>query len=848
MFSSISRLFRCAAALTFAAALVASVFAGAPSARAAETTCSGTLGGNAFPATQTNIKGNVKVPDHASCTLYFVDVTGSIEVGQGSTLVVNGYNEPSTIEGNIVASQCTAVLLEGTITVGGDVQISYCVGSTSNGFVGPDVVIDGSFLCQGNSSSAAPCLAQLGRVHGDVVVNHNMSPVASDVSLVDIGGSLLCTGNSVKPTHTHGPDWVNGSVFENQCNGFSTTKTSIGTHVTPVRSCAALTSLPAGGFPVPNTVIDSAIDSAASSPTTGLPETCIVNGHINKHASPVDNCTYQIVFQVQLPLPSAWNGRFMFQGGGGTEGSVPNATGTDSGSGGANYGIENGYAVASQNGGHNNADLVACATTNPATDGNVLEFYLDPLGTIGQAFQSIEVTAITAKYLINVYYGDGPQRSYWVGCSTGGRQGMVMSQRFPSFFDGIVAGDPVYNQEALALSEVYGIEQFLNAYLKNPALTPPGPTEEPQAAPEAPAPHLYPGFPSTDQGLFETALLQACDALDGVTDGVIDNLPACWAKFNPSSATYVDYAGALGPANTVYHLQCTGAKNATCLSQAQIQAAIKTNQGPRTSKGKEITAPATEVAEDNSTPIAQGYAYDGGWMTTVGIPARKIGSSSANSVPGDFSGNTASYFGYAFLTPPSPSFDALAFDFDTQMGMVSASTPIVTNSTSLDIERFVNYGHKIIWYHGLSDPGPPVLGTIKYYEEMADQFGGLDRAQRFSRFYPVPNMDHCTGGATTDNFHMLAPLTAWVENGTAPGPINATGTNFNAATYQVVGNYVTDTFVNAPTTRSRPLCPYPQQARFTGSRTVVQGVPVAVNPADLGQAANYTCVQPPNGN
>ncbi|MBO0753814.1 MAG: tannase/feruloyl esterase family alpha/beta hydrolase, partial [Bradyrhizobiaceae bacterium] len=133
------------------------------------------------------------------------------------------------------------------------------------------------------------------------------------------------------------------------------------------------------------------------------------------------------------------------------------------------------------------------------------------------------------------------------------------------------------------------------------------------------------------------------------------------------------------------------------------------------------------------------------------------------------------------------------------------------------------------------------------YKEMADRFGGLDQAQQFARLYPVPNMDHCTGGATTDNFHLLAPLTAWVENGTAPGPITATGTNFNATTYQVVGNYVTDTFVNAPTTRSRPLCPYPQQARFTGGRTVVHGVPVAVNPTDLGQAANYTCVTPPNG-
>jgi hypothetical protein len=240
----ISRSLKYVAPLTFAVALAASFLAATPSAQAANTTCSGTLGGNAYPATETTITGNVTVPDHASCTLYFVNVAGNVQVGRGATLVVNGYNEPSTIGGNIVATQCSGVLLEGTITVGGNLQISTCVGSASNGFVGPDVVINGDFLCEGNSSAAAPCLAQLGRVRGDVLINHNMSPVASDISLVDIGGQLQCDGNAVKPTHAHGPDWVTGlgSVPDNQCNGFSTTKTSIGSQVTPVASCADLAS------------------------------------------------------------------------------------------------------------------------------------------------------------------------------------------------------------------------------------------------------------------------------------------------------------------------------------------------------------------------------------------------------------------------------------------------------------------------------------------------------------------------------------------------------------------------------------------------------------------------------
>jgi feruloyl esterase len=595
-------------------------------------------------------------------------------------------------------------------------------------------------------------------------------------------------------------------------------------------------------------MITSAVDTAASAT---LPERCVVTGYINRHASPVDTCFYQDGFQVQLPLPAAWNGRFMMQGGGGSEGSVPTATGTIGGSTGI-LEVAKGYATASQDGGHENTDLVACATTNAFTFGNVNEYALDPLGLIGQSYQSIEVTALTAKYLINEYYGTGPNHSYWVGCSTGGRQGMVMSQNFPSFFDGIVAGDPVYDQEALGMSETNGVEAILNVYLTNPALTPPGPTMISQAAPEPSGPHLYPAFPSSDQSLFETALMQACDTLDGVADGVIDDVPACVAHFNPTTAMWTDYTGALGPVGATYPLQCTGAKNPTCLSPAQIQAAMQINRGPR-SNGSLVTAPAGATAPDPVSNVSQGYQYDGGWMATTGIPSRKIGTSSPNSLPGDFSLGVGT-FGYLFLSPKCPTCYTLEFNFNsmtlTQSGSTYALapyTPVVNYSTSLDISQFVHYGHKIIWYHGASDPGPPILGTQLYYQQMARQFGGLQRAQNFSRFYPVPNMDHCTGGPTTDGFDFLTPLVGWVENGTPPGAVVSSGKNFNAATYQVVGNYITNGFINAPTTRSRPLCPFPQQARFTGSTTVVNGVPVASTPSDLANATNYTCIQPPGG-
>ena len=601
--------------LAFVMAAATTFFAGAPAARA-DVSCTGTLSGGA--SGPLDIKGNVSVPDKASCTLSFVNVSGDVQVGRGSTLLITAYTEPSTIGGTVQANQCSSALLQGNVTVGGTVQIQNCTGPGPNGFQGPDISIGGDFHCQGNSSATTPCLAWLGTVKGEVHIQGNVGPTASDVSLVTVGGNLHCQQNSPATTHLHGPSWVDGNS-QDECAGFATTTSSISNGpVAPAASCAALASLSAAGFPVPNTVITSAVDTAA---VGGLPERCNINGYVNQHVSPVDNCTYRDGFQVQLPLPAAWNGRFMFQGGGGTEGAVPSATGSIGGSTGINE-ISNGYAVASQDGGHENTQLTACGKTT-------LEFYLDPMGSIGNGYQSIEVTALNAKYLINKYYGNTPNRSYWVGCSEGGRQAMVMSEIFPSFFDGIVAGDPVYDVEAVNLSEIWSVQQILGAYqadapplppLTYVAGTPPLPAEEPI---------LYPAFTTADQALFETALLQSCDALDGVTDGVIDNLPACQATFNPATATYVDYNGALGPANTSYALQCTGAKSPTCLLPAQIQAVKNINQGARTSKGAVIKAPAGAVAQDPVDNIVFGYAYDGGSMTTVGTPSRNIGSATS---------------------------------------------------------------------------------------------------------------------------------------------------------------------------------------------------------------------------
>jgi Tannase and feruloyl esterase len=466
------------------------------------------------------------------------------------------------------------------VTVGGSLNISACNGTALNGFQGPDVLIQGNFECQFN---AGPCSAWLGTVDGNVQIQSNQAQAASDVSLVSVGGNLNCKGNSPAVTRSHGPSWVDGQS-QGQCAGFSTTTTSIGTPVTPT-PCVNLAALPASGFPVPNMVITSAVDTPAGPGLGGvlLPHRCVVQGYVNQHISPVDQCQYEDDFRLAMPFD--WNGRFFFDGGSSTEGLPPNPAGSTNAD--PVFGQDNGYAVAAEDGGHLDTELAL--PTCDSGFGNSNEFFLDPLGTVAFAHQSAEVTTLVAKYLINQFYGVGPHHSYWVGCSTGGRRGMVMSQNFPSFFDGIHAGAPPYDGEDYAVSNLNGREQILNVYNANPSLPPLA--DVPLQAPAPPEPIVYPAFPVADQALLETALLQACDALDGVADGVIDNLPACKAKFDPATATYTS-GGATFP------LQCTGPKNATCLSPAQIQAVKKINQGPRNSAGQAIAVPAGTVAND----------------------------------------------------------------------------------------------------------------------------------------------------------------------------------------------------------------------------------------------------------
>ena len=517
---------------------------------------------------------------------------------------------------------------------------------------------------------------------------------------------------------------------------------------------------------------------ATSADGVPLPAHCQVQGIINKRIG-ADGFAYGDSFELRLPAPGQWNGRFMFQGGGGTEGSVPPATGV---AGTLSPTLAHGWAVVSQDGGHANKEL-------PSPH----QFFLDPQAVVDHAHRSIDVTTQTAKFLIDAYYGKYPDHSYFVGCSTGGRQGMVFSQNFPDYYDGIVAGDPVYDLQAIALTEVWGVQAI-------EAITPAPIEKLPNGNPV-----LYPAFPVADQNLFTSALLAACDGLDGAVDGVIDDAPACWAKFDPATFVFP---------NTRQPLQCTGAKTATCLSQAQINAIKKINHGPRSLLGQPIRTPASAAARDPVDAAIFGYSYDGGFMAPTGIPSRKIGT--PTSTPGDFALGLGQ-IPYIWVSPANPRMNPLSFSFDKDTGNLNKSSPLVTYSASTDIAKFKNRGGKIIWYHGVSDPGPPALGTIEYYKQLTARNGDLAETRKFARLFLVPNMGHCRGGPATDQFDMLTPLVTWVEQGIAPDRIVASGTRFTSP----------------PSARTRPLCSYPEQARYTGPAG-----------GDLATVTNYACVLP----
>ena len=517
-----------------------------------------------------------------------------------------------------------------------------------------------------------------------------------------------------------------GTVSDTVNTSGALAQTANSARATHSAACARLISMQ-----IENTTVSSVKDVPDGTPVGPFgpqPAHCLVEGEINKHTGP-DGVEYGDKFELRLPNP--WTGRFLFQGGGGMDGFINPAVGPVGPPGAPTMSaLARGYAVVSTDGGHQGK--------NPG-DGS---FGADPEARADYQYRSTDLVAGVAKKIVAQYYGKAPEHSYMVGCSNGGREAMIAAQRYPLDFDGVVAGDPAFDLTNAAVAEAWFTAKFA------------------EISPKAPngMPLLNQAMSESDLDLLAKAVLKACDSLDGLTDGMIDNPEAC--HFDPSV------------------LQCKSEKNDSCLSPAQVHAIQTTFEGPKNSAGK---------------PLYSDWPYDAG-IGAVGWRSWILGTPQMPAINvliyPEFVNHIALLPGEPPLSGPS------AFNFDTDPARINKSANLI-NAASTKLAPFSDHGGKIILYTGMSDPVFSANDLIRYYQRMAEDNGGMEQARGFARLFRIPGMNHCFGGPALDNFDALTAIQEWVEKGSPPESMVATGHAFPG--------------------RSRPLCPYPETPHYKGS-------------------------------
>jgi feruloyl esterase len=520
------------------------------------------------------------------------------------------------------------------------------------------------------------------------------------------------------------------------------------TAATLVGSCAELTTKLAT---LANTTITASNLVAAGTLTVGgqpVPEHCQVTGSMYPRVG-IDGQSYAIGFEMRLPV--AWNGRFFHQGNGGIDGAVVPATGAFGG-GPLTHALYQGFAVLSSDAGHRGA-------LGP-------NFGLDPQARLDYGYQAVDKLTPMAKSALQTAYGKAPDRSYFGGCSNGGRHTLVAAVRYADQYDGYLAGAPGYNLPKAAVANIFGAQRYASV-ATNPA-------------------DLSTGFTAAERVTVANSVLARCDALDGVSDGLVQDTAACQATFRLDTDVPT----------------CTGARDGSCLSAAQKTAIAAIFSGATTSTGAAVYA---------SFPYDSGLGAGGiaFWEFTAPV----LLDSGA--------------VGFIFGTPPEdpttfngPAF-ALGADIDDLVARINATNGTYSESgmsfatppSPSDLSVMKNRGAKIMVYHGVSDPIFSVDDTATWYDNLRVKSGG-DPAD-FARFYRVPGMGHCSGGPTADQFDMLTPLVEWVEQGKAPGSIVATARGAGNA-----GGVNAEVPAGWSANRTRPLCPYPKVARYKGAGDV----------------------------
>jgi tannase/feruloyl esterase len=433
------------------------------------------------------------------------------------------------------------------------------------------------------------------------------------------------------------------------------------------------------------------------------PAHCVVRGSAAPRTG-ADGKPYETRFE--LRLPTMWSGRFLYQGGGGNDGTVAPAVGRNTGSF-PDTGLQRGFSVVTTDAGH---------------QGATAEFGVDPVARVDHAYAAHERTYTIAIAIQSRYYGRPPDHKYFVGCSGGGRQGMMFAQRYPAYFDGIAICAPAMSVSSGAtIAAAWDTQTYLSAAPVDP---------NGQRV-------LSRAFSDADLALIARGITMACDAADGATDGMVLRPDAC--RFDPKT------------------LQCGGEKDASCLSSDQVAALRRTFGGPRTSSGR---------------PLYVGQAWDPG-IAAPGWRQWKLGSSQTGTPNSANTTLMAGALAYEFVTPPDPSLSITRFDFDRDPDRMQAFSQVYDTYRDATLTGFHARGGKLLIFHGTADPIFSALESIDYYQRLARNNGGPDATAKWARLFLVPGMNHCAGGPATDSFDGLGAIVDWVEKGTAPTRIDA---------------------------------------------------------------------------
>jgi feruloyl esterase len=490
--------------------------------------------------------------------------------------------------------------------------------------------------------------------------------------------------------------------------------------IAPKLDCAALAPIgtaPRAGVPdfttipgAPTRVTSAAVVAA----TATNPELCDVKGFVAP----------QVHFELKLPTRT-WQGRYLQSGCGGFCGAVgsPSFPTCDLQPGGD-------FAVAATDDGH------AAGGTDGLWGLNDQQLRVD-FGT-----RAPHVLSLASRAIIKAFYGVSPRFSYFQGCSDGGREALMEAQRFPDDFNGIVAGAP-----ANIWAPLLGESLVWNARANTDAHG-----DQILTADRLPALH--------------DAVVKACDGLDGLVDGQIDDPRAC--RFDPVS------------------LRCpSGVDQPTCLSPAQVETVRKLYQGPVDGAGRRLY------------PGGEPFGSELAWVPWVVTPP---GFQSLDSGFGD---SYLRYLGFP-IGQPAASLHDWKFTVDGFNRLRAAGQ--LYNSANADLTAFRRHGGKLIIWHGWADPAIAPVGTTTYYDAVVDRAGGLQAAQQFARLFMIPTVYHCagtygTGTAVAADF--VNPITHWVEQGAAPDQVVVTHTDQAGATV-----------------RTRPVFAYPRQAKYSGAGSI----------------------------